>query len=107
MEAKMKKFILACTCLVFIIVSPLAAAQLEKKPVNKTKQTQTIENKVETKGMTQAPNHVSTNDKVSVNTGHKHDGQGTEDLHPNPIKTDSAESVNAVSPIPGNTPVQQ
>ena len=105
-EAKMKKCIVACACLVFIIVSPLVAAQLEKKPVNKSNQTQTIVNKVEIKGQTQAPNRVSTSDKVS-STGHKHDGQGSEDLHPNPLKTDSAESVNAVSPIPGNTPVQQ
>lgn len=102
----MKKCIVACACLVFIIVSPLAAAQLEKKPASRTDQTQIIENKVETKGITQAPNRVSTKDKVS-STGHKHDGQGSEDLHPNPIKTNSAETVNAVSPIPGNTPVQQ
>lgn len=105
-EAEMKKIIVACACLAFIAVSPLVAAELQKKSVNRTDQTQTIETKVETKGMTQAPNSVSTTDKVS-STGHKHDGQGSEDLHPNPLKTNSAESVNAVRPIPGNTPVQQ
>ncbi|MDD2317324.1 MAG: hypothetical protein RBR01_06380 [Desulfobacterales bacterium] len=103
----MKEFIVSCVCLIFIIVSPLAAAELEKKPVSKTGQIQTVGTKLETKGLTQAPNRVSTTEKVSINTGHKHDGQGSEDLHPNPLKTDSAESVNAVRPIPGNTPAQQ
>ena len=98
--------VLACACLVFITASPLVAARLEKeKPVN-TGQVQVINSAVESKGMTQAPNRVSTGDKVS-STGHKHDGQGSEDLRPNPLEAEAAESVDIVRPIPGNKPMQQ
>ena len=102
----MKKIILAFACLALITASPLVAAELQKKSVVKTDQTQTADSKVETKGLTQAPNHVSTSDKVS-STGHKHDGQGSEDLRPNPMDMDAAGSVKEGVPIQVNKPVHQ
>ncbi len=92
-EHEMKKIILAVACLVLIVTSPLVASELEQKPVNRTDQAQTVDSRVKPKGMTQAPNRVSKNDKVS-STGHKHDGQGSEDLRPNPLDKDAANSVN-------------
>ena len=102
----MKKIILAFACLALITASPLVAAELQKKPVAKTGQAQTVESKVETKGLTQGPSQVSTKDKVS-STGHKHDGQGSEDLRPNPMDMDAAGSVSEGVLIPVNKPVQQ
>ncbi len=102
----MKRIVLACACLAFITVSPLIAAKLERETPGNTGQVQVINSTVESKGVTQAPNRVSTSDKVS-STGHKHDGQGSEDLRPNPLDAQAAESGDSVRPIPGNKPIQQ
>ena len=102
----MKKSILTFACLAFLAASPLAAADLEKNPAAGTDQPQILLiEKGKVKGQTKAPNKVSTTEKVS-STGHKHDGQGSEDLHPNPLNMDAAESVNPDKVQPGNPPVQ-
>jgi len=103
---KMKKIILAIACLAFIAASPLVAAEIGKKPVSKAEQVQANHSKIESKGMTKAPNRVGTRDKVS-STGHKHDDQRSEDLRPNPLNAETAQSVNDGLQIPVNKPVQR
>jgi len=105
-ENVMKKILLLTVCLAFITAVPLSGAELEKKPVTRTGQVLIIDENVDAEGVTQTPNKPSTTEKVS-STGHKHDGQGSEDLRPNPLNRDAAQSVNPDRVQPGNPPVQK
>jgi hypothetical protein len=89
-----------------MIALPLGAADLKHKRVNKTDQVQTVGDQIDVKGQTQVPNKVTSKEKLS-STGHKHDGQGSEDLyHPRPLDAKAADSIQSGTMNSGKKLVQ-